>query len=133
MPDADESLAQSAGQTLLNIVEYRPKLVGKQNLVTPILTILVQMIANSKTSAAGSLYSYGETLHTNDEEDDDEDYDAEAEQQHIAQSCLDTMAINIPPKYFVQQALSVCSEVSTYIFQYIYTVGIYLYQHALIY
>eukprot|EP01041_Mallomonas_annulata_P011769 gene11769-24669_t len=111
-PDVEQSLAQSAGQALLNILEYRPKLVAKQQLVTPILNSLVQMIASSKVSSAGSLYSYGEMLNTKDEDDDDEDedYNPEAEQQQLAQSCLDTMALNIPPKHFVQPALNTCAQ-----------------------
>ena len=73
------------------------------------------MIATSKTSAAGALYSFGTTAggdaSKQDDEDDDESYDPETRQQELAQSCLDTMALNVPPKAFVPPALEMCAQV----------------------
>ena len=110
----DQALSQAAGQTLLNIVEYRPKLVAKQNLVVPIISSLVTLIAESKVSAAGALYSYGDsqkTVNDDDDEDDDEDYSPEMSKQELAQTCLDSMALHISPKHFVQPALAICAQV----------------------
>ena len=106
----ESALKQAACQTILSIVEYRPKLLSKKQLVEPVLHSLVEMIASSNSSAAGTLYSYAQDTFDGEEKDDD-DYDPEAEQQQLAQMCVDRMAISIPSKYFVQPALSLCSKV----------------------
>lgn len=108
----DDQVKQAAGQTLMNILEYRPKLVTKKNLVQPILASLVEMLTQTD-SAAGRLYAYssGGNAHLNDDDDDDESYTSAVEVQQLAQTCLDTMAINIPSKHFSQPALSLCAQV----------------------
>lgn len=105
----EDSLRQAAGQTLMNIVEYRPKAVAKKNLVGPILSALVEMISRSD-SVAGSLYIYAsQNQHLNEDEDDDS-YNPKVEVQQLAQVCLDTMAIHIPSKHFSQLALNICAQ-----------------------
>jgi hypothetical protein len=121
--DLGVNVSRAAGQTLMNIIEFRPKLLAKQQLVPPILNSLGQIIANSKGSAAGALFSFNDhensgttallnnNLQTEDG-DDDEDYeDPVVQQQVLAQQCLDTLAIHIPPKHFVPAALALCSQV----------------------
>ena len=105
----EDSLRQAAGQTLMNIIEYRPKSVAKKNLVGPILSVLVDMITKNE-NVAGSLYVYAsQNQHLNDDEDDGS-YDPGVEVQQLAQTCLDTMAISIPSKYFTQPALNICAQ-----------------------
>jgi hypothetical protein len=106
----EDQVKGAAGQTLMNILEYRPKLVAKKNLVQPILSSLVDMIA-ATDSSSGSLYIYSsQNQHLNeDDDDDDESYTSQVEVQQLAQTCLDTMAINIPSKHFSQPALSLCA------------------------
>ena len=113
-PALEKNLIEAAEQTLLDVIEYHPKYLAKQNLVPPILTSLVHLIASSKTSAAGALYSFPTSLTSqkdDDDEEDDEDYNPESRQQELAQCCLDSMALNIRPKYFVEPALTICAQV----------------------
>lgn len=106
----EDSLRQAAGQTLMNIIEYRPKSVAKKNLVAPILSVLVDMITKNE-NVAGSLYVYAsQNQHLNDDDDDDESYSPGVEVQQLAQTCLDTMAISIPSKHFTQLALNLCAQ-----------------------
>lgn len=106
----EDQVKQAAGQTLMNILEYRPKLVAKKNLVGPVLSSLVDMIAKSEVGP-GALYAVAtQNNHLNEDDDDDEDYNSEVEVQQLAQTCLDTMAISIPSKYFSQPALNLCAQ-----------------------
>lgn len=96
----------------MNLLQYRPKLIAKKNLVQPVLEILVKMIAKDETTA-GTLYSFNaQHAHaTEEDDDDDDDFSPELEWQQLAQTCLDSMSINIPSKYFSQPALAVCAQV----------------------
>jgi HEAT repeat protein len=105
----EDQVKQAAGQTLMNILEYRPKLIAKKNLVNPILTSLVELIAKSDPTASNLYVTASQHQHLNDD-DDDESYNSAVEVQHLAQSCLDTMAINIPSKHFSQPALSIAAQ-----------------------
>ena len=109
----DSPVKQAAGQTLMNVMEARPKLVAKKQLITPVLSALAGIIAKADTSAAGSIFSFAETEGRLDHEDDDddEDYTPEMDIQRMAQTCIDTMAIHIPQKHFVGPALAICSQV----------------------
>jgi len=69
----DTSVQQAAGSALTSIVEYRPKLISKKQLVAPIINSMVRIIAKSDAAAAGSLYTMGGKYDNTDEEDD-EDY-----------------------------------------------------------
>jgi hypothetical protein len=109
--EVESGVQQSAGQTLINIIEFRPKLLAKKNLVGPVLATLMGMIARQDSSAAGSLFSFNAhdgILDDEDEEQDDPDLDV----QRLAQTTIDCMAINVPSKYFIDPALALCSQVS---------------------
>lgn len=106
----ESGVKQSAGQTLINIIEFRPKLLAKKNLVGPILATLMEMIAKQDSSAAGSLFSFNARDGIlGDEESDDED-EPEMDVQRLAQTTIDCMAINVPSKYFVDPALALCAQ-----------------------
>eukprot|EP00604_Paraphysomonas_vestita_P001190 CAMPEP_0174822840 /NCGR_PEP_ID=MMETSP1107-20130205/19050_1 /TAXON_ID=36770 /ORGANISM="Paraphysomonas vestita, Strain GFlagA" /LENGTH=571 /DNA_ID=CAMNT_0016043059 /DNA_START=425 /DNA_END=2137 /DNA_ORIENTATION=+ len=99
-----------AGQTILSIIELRPKLLAKQNLVQPILEVFVQAIANSDSSGAGTLYTMG-NRHLNEEDDDDDDeYTPSMELTEIAQMCLDRMSLSMTSKTFVGPVLNIISN-----------------------
>lgn len=92
----------------MNIVEFRPKLFAKKNMVAPVLTMLMDMIAKQDANSAGSLFSFTNPL---DEDAEDEDYDEdEADFNKLAQILIDTMALHIPSKYFSDIALSMISQ-----------------------
>jgi importin-4 len=105
----DYALKQSANATFSTVVANRPKLVGKKQLVAPCLEAFVDIIAKSRGSAAGSIFSFidDEKRIKDGEDDDDED---EEDMSKLAQSSINTMALNLPAKYFVQTALSICSQ-----------------------
>jgi importin-4 len=106
--DLESSTRSAAGQTIMSLIEMRPKLLSKENLVEPILQVFVQAIANSDGSGAGQMFSRGHG--GGDDEDDDDDYSPEMEVQEIAQMCLDRMALSIPAKSFVEPAMSLCAQ-----------------------
>lgn len=110
---AEASVKQAAGQTLMDVIENRPKLFAKKGLVNITLLTLMEMIAADR-SPSGSLFAMPSSVHNNedgDEDDDDEDEDdAEVNLQRLAQTIIDNMAIHIPSKYFVDTALGLCSQ-----------------------
>lgn len=112
----DAPVKQSAGQTLIIMIENRPKLVAKKELVTPLLTAMVEMVAKSDSSAAGSLFSFGENRGASgeeegeDDEDDDDDFSNAMDVHRLAQTIIDCMAMNIPSKHFVNPALTLCAQ-----------------------
>jgi hypothetical protein len=103
----EAAVKQAAGQTLIIMIENRPKLIAKKELVTPLLTAMVEMVAKSDSSAAGSLFSSGAEEHDDDEDDD---FSNAMDVHRLAQTIIDSMAMNIPSKYFVQPALTLCSQ-----------------------
>jgi hypothetical protein len=111
----ESPVKQSAGQTLISLIENRPKLISKKELVTPVLVAMVDMIAKSDSSAAGSLFSFGENQpdddDNKDDDEDDEDFEEEALDVHrLAQTIIDCMAMNIRSKHFVPPALTLCAQ-----------------------
>jgi len=106
--DCAFSLKQSAGQVLLSIIEYRPKLVANLNMVTPILQSLIEIIAVNQSEHTGGLYAFDKT--GGDDEEDNE-FDEDVELQQLCQMCVDRMAQSIPSKYFVEPALAFCAQV----------------------
>ena len=46
---------------LISLIENRPKLVAKKNLVTPVLTALVELIAKSSADSAGTLFCFAKS------------------------------------------------------------------------
>lgn len=90
------------------MIENRPKLIAKKELVTPLLTAMVDMVAKSDSSAAGSLFSCSSAC--DDDEDEDDDFSNAMDVHRLAQTIIDSMAMNIPSKFFVQPALNLCSQ-----------------------
>lgn len=107
--DYEVATRNAAGQAILNIVECRPKLLAKKNMVEPVLGALVEMLASTDSSGTGTLFSMAEMQPQDDDEDDD-DYTPEMETQEIAQMCLDKMAFSINSKAFVDPALRICAQ-----------------------
>lgn len=103
-------MKQSAGQTLLYIIEYRPKFFANNQLVSPTLAALMEMIAKEDASAAGSLFSIQHPEGVLGDDNDDEDYSPEVDVQRLAQTIIDCMAVNIPSKHFVDPALVLCGQ-----------------------
>jgi len=110
--DYDSAVKQAATFALISLIENRPKLLGKKNMVPPILNSMVALIASSDGKEVASLFQIG-----NEKEgildDDEDDSDFEDEDDAISrnpQYILDTLSLNIPSKYFVQPALSLCSQ-----------------------
>lgn len=111
----EPSIKMAAGQTLMDIMEGRPKLVAKKQMVLPVLSALATIIAEADDSAAGALFSFQSTpvaaeAGEDDDDDDDEDDDEEMDLQRLAQTIIDVMAINIPSKFFVEPALTLCAQ-----------------------
>ncbi len=112
----EPAVRAAAGQTLMEILEGRPKLVSKKQLIVPILSALAGIIANAD-AGAGQLFSFGGRLDFDgegaggDDDDEDSEDDEENDINHLAQCCLNTMAMSLPSKYFVEPALQLCSEV----------------------
>lgn len=109
--DYDNAVKQAATFALISIIENRPKLLGKKNMVPPILNSMVALIAASDGTEVGSLFQLGnEKEGILDDEDGDSDFDEEEGTGRNPQYILDTMALSIPSKYFVQPALGICSQ-----------------------
>ena len=106
-PEHDKSVKKSAAQTLMDIIEFRPKLFAKKNLIPPTLSMLMDRIAKEDTSVAGSLFNFPhpDDVQNTSEEDDDKD-----EVQKLSQTIIDIMAIHIPSKYFTDTVLSMISQ-----------------------
>jgi hypothetical protein len=69
----DGGLRNVAGQAFMTIIDSRPKLMAKKNLVTPTLSVLMEMIAKDDASAAGMLFSNPSNNGILEEKDDDDD------------------------------------------------------------
>lgn len=104
----EQGVKESAGQTIICLIQFRPKFLAKCDMVKPMLMSLVQMIAISDASGAGSLFVMDQHS-KNVEEGEDEDMTEDKMNQQLAQTLLDGMAIHIPSKYFTENALSICA------------------------
>jgi hypothetical protein len=113
--NCDQAVRVAAGQMLMALIENRPKLVAKKNLVTPVLTALVEMISRSSADAAGALYCFAKSDDKTAEADgEDEDFDPDDEEEggidRLVQTIVDSMALSIPSKHFVRPALALCAQ-----------------------
>ena len=111
----DSQLRFNAAQTLMTVIECRPKLMSKKSLVTPVLTVLMQIVAQGNSEAAGGLFSLpsqeNKIAAGDNDDEEDEDFEDEMESiEKVALACVDQMALNIPPKHFVNQALTLCMQ-----------------------
>lgn len=111
--DLSSSIKQAAGQALISIIENRPKLLAKKNLVVPTLTMLMQLLSKESTGS-GALFSFSQhessRANCEDGDDDDESYESEVDAAKLVQMAIDTMAIHIPSKYFVDPALGLVAQ-----------------------
>ena len=108
--DYEVATRNAAGQAILNLVECRPKLLAKKQMVEPVLGALVEMLASTDSSGTGTLFSMAEMQPQDEDDDDDDDYTPEMETQEIAQMCLDKMAFSINSRSFVDPALGICAQ-----------------------
>ncbi|RYG70418.1 hypothetical protein EON64_00190 [archaeon] len=135
----EESVKAAAGQCLIDLIENKPKLFSKQGGVNSTLLTCMEIIAQDKSNAAGSLFALpvvqqGDegkltvcTTNTRsnsilrpfvllsralDSSSDVSDDSHQFSLQSLSQSIIDAMSLNIPPKYFVESALGLCSQVS---------------------
>lgn len=106
----ETSVKQSAGQTIMDVIEYRPKLFAKKNLIAPTLTTLMDMIAKEDSNAAGSLFNFPSSEVLEDDDDDEDEYSPDIDVQRLAQTIIDCMAIHIPSKYFSDTVLQLISQ-----------------------
>jgi HEAT repeat protein len=109
----ENTMRAAAGQALMDVVQGRPKLFSKSNLVSPVISSIAGVLATAEL-AAGTLFSFGGRIdfdgNNNKDDDDDDDDEEEEDIYKLAQCCLDTMAINIPSKYFLEPALQLCAQ-----------------------
>ena len=105
--DIDPSILNAAAQTLVTAFECRPKLISKKNMVAPIITAMVNIIAKSDTPVHG--LNLGSIADNTGDDDDDDNDDGESPGE-LAKYCLDTMACSVSAKHFAQPALSIIAE-----------------------
>lgn len=103
----------AAGETLMSILESRPKLVAKKQMVEPILRAIVELIASGNSETA--IFNFNEHNASTvgkgaDDDDDDDDFDPEQQLQELSQQCLDRMSLSIPSKYFSPPAMAIASQ-----------------------
>ncbi|KAJ1444061.1 armadillo-type protein, partial [Ochromonadaceae sp. CCMP2298] len=101
--DLETGVKTSAGQTLLAVTQNRPNLLAKCGLITPILLALLQSIAQE---GQGQGMGQGGQGGQGEEEDDS----PEKEQQLLAQSIADSMALHIPPRHFAPPAMALVAQ-----------------------
>jgi len=111
----ESTLRYNAAQTLMTFIECRPKLMSKKQMVLPALTSFMQIVAQGNSKAAGGLFSlpnHEDKVAAGDDDEEDEDYDDDAEEtiEKVALACIDSMALHISPKYFVNNALTLCIQ-----------------------
>jgi hypothetical protein len=107
--DLETALKGSAAHTLVALVENRPKLISKANMVPPILQAMTNLIAQADPAKAGKLFVMGGNEKEGILEDEDEDFEEE-ESARLPGYILDAMAINIPSKFFVAPALQITAS-----------------------
>lgn len=105
-PNLENSTRDVAGMVLCGLAETKPKLLGKRNLVPEMVAVLLEVMAVCQDNAAGALL---QSFYEAENEEDEEDFDGPSA-QNIAQQCLDTMAINIPAKFFYEPTMSMIGQ-----------------------
>lgn len=107
----EHDLMESAGQTLIATIQFRPKLFAKKGMVAPTLSVLMSIIARSDPSAFEALYQLADKRDSDEDgDDDDEDFNPEYSRQKMAQMVMDYMALHVPAKYFIDVALGMISQ-----------------------
>ena len=111
----DGSVRDLAAVVMCTLCEFKPKLVGKRQLVPNIVQGMLHVIASSNEQAAGTLpLSMADNMHdpadgAADDSDDESD-DGEGSMSSIAQSTLDKLASTMPMKYVWAPALEACLQ-----------------------
>ena len=115
--ELESAIRDQASMVLGTLCEWKPKLLGKKQLVPQIIMNLLHMIANSEESAAGSLHlALADNMHdpadgeAGEEESDDESDDGMSSPALIAQNCLDKLGCSLPMKYVWPPALDACLQ-----------------------
>jgi hypothetical protein len=103
----DMKMRSAAAEVLQDIMQHRPKLFCKSDLVNPVLGAVSDMLANG-TYTPGSLFLLGRGSE-NDEAESDND-DASTYTYKLSRHLMDQMAIFIPSAYFLEPALKICGE-----------------------
>lgn len=103
-----QGVKEAAGQTAICLIQFRPKFLAKCDMVKPMLMSLVQIIALSDASGAGSLFVMDRAEKV-EEGGEEEDMSDDKLNQQLAQTLLDAMAIHVPSKFFTENAMSICS------------------------
>lgn len=132
----DRATRDGAAHVLGTLAEWKPKLLGKKNLVPPIVHACVMIMAQadtSKTGAAGALFMstplqrlkaeeealikeqrFGSTgchrlgIETNSD-DDDAEYEGPTPQE-MAQTTLDQIALHVPLKWSLEPTLGLVAR-----------------------
>ena len=102
----ENSTRDVAGMVICSLAETKPKLMGKRGLVPSIVAALLQVMSLCQDNAAGALL---QSFYAPDNEEDDEDFDGPSA-QNIAQQCLDTLALNIPSKFFYEPTMQLIDQ-----------------------
>mmetsp|Transcript_20737 Transcript_20737/g.26835 ORF Transcript_20737/g.26835 Transcript_20737/m.26835 type:complete len:1175 (-) Transcript_20737:204-3728(-) len=121
----DSSIRDSAAQVVGTLAEWKPKLIGKNNLVPTIVETCISILARTDTSKpTGSLFMSQilQRLRAEEEalqksishpsvrnEDDDEDYEGPSLQE-MAQQTLDQVALHVPQKWSLEPTLSLIAR-----------------------
>lgn len=108
-----EASTRNMGAMLLTtVIESRPKLLGKKGLVEPILSAMMESLVQLDPAVGRGLFNIGgaQTNGVLEEEDEEIEEDDGVILAKIPQYILDSMAMNISSKYFVEPALQICGQ-----------------------
>lgn len=108
--DLQNTTRDVAGMVVTALAQYKPKLLGKKNLVPDIVATLLQVMAICQDNAAGELLSSFYRGEEGEDDEDDPDYEGGPSGQDIAQQCLDALALHVPSKYFYQPTMALIAQ-----------------------
>jgi hypothetical protein len=99
-------LRSAAATVLQHIIQHRPKLFCKSDLVAPVLRAVSDMLADG-TYATGTLFCMGNTDGLDAAKSSDDNPSIYI--YELSQAVLDQMAVYIPSVHFLEPALKVCT------------------------
>ena len=101
-------LCDSSATVIYSLIDHRPKLLAKHNLVVPLLSGLIEIM--SKFEDNTPLFQYGNGDDDDDDDDDvqeaDNNIEEDTEMSSRIQYIVDRMSIKIASKHFTQPALN---------------------------
>eukprot|EP00640_Fibrocapsa_japonica_P000545 CAMPEP_0113942732 /NCGR_PEP_ID=MMETSP1339-20121228/8362_1 /TAXON_ID=94617 /ORGANISM="Fibrocapsa japonica" /LENGTH=1186 /DNA_ID=CAMNT_0000947279 /DNA_START=128 /DNA_END=3688 /DNA_ORIENTATION=- /assembly_acc=CAM_ASM_000762 len=112
----DLHVRDSAALVLSTLAEAKPRQLAKRADVPALLLALTNLIATSKGSAAGELFASDPIFQDDDAEDSDADEDELSPQKiasgvcGMAQTCLDSLALNLPMKHVFKPAMQIFGQ-----------------------